>query len=180
MKAVFLRGCALLAAATLAGCSSVGGRDARVGGADVTSFHLGQPIARGQIAVEAFDPADVNSPEFGAYAAAVRNQLIRLGWTLAPAGTRSEQVALIDVQQGSRAALTGRVGGGAGLGAGGSGNVATMLEVRISRRSDGTVIWEGRSIGQGAADAARPAAVESLAAALFRDFPGESGRTIRR
>ena len=179
MKAVFLRGCALLAAASLAGCSSMGGRETSGGGTDVTSFHLGQPIARGQISVEAFDPADVNSPEFGAYSAAVQSQLTRLGWTLAPAGARSEQVALIDVQQGSRAALTGRVGGGAGLGAGASGSVATMLEVRISRRSDGTVIWEGRSIGQAPADAARASAVESLAAALFRGFPGESGRTIR-
>ena len=178
MKAVFLRGCALLAAASLAGCSSVGTR-AGSGGSDVTSFHLGQQIARGQIAVEPFDPADANMPEFAAYSGAVQRQLTRLGWTLAPAGTRSEQVALIDVQQGSRAALSGRVGGGASVGAGASGNVATMLEVRISRRSDGTVMWEGRAISEAAAAAARAEAVESLAAALFRDFPGESGRTIR-
>ena len=173
MKAVFLRGCALVVAASLAGCSTSGGRDTRAGGTDVTSFHLGQPIARGQVAVEPFDPADANMPGFASYASAVQGQLTRLGWTLAPVAAKSEQVALIDVQQGSRSTLAGRVGGATGLGAGTA--AATLLEVRIRRRSDGTVIWEGRAIS----DTPSATSVESLAAALFRDFPGDSGRTIR-
>jgi hypothetical protein len=163
-----------------------GGEDTR-GTAEVTRFHLGQPVARGQIAVEAFDPADANMPEFASYAAAVQQQLTRLGWTVVNTRGQTEQVALVDVEQGNRAALQGRgmrVGAGAAAAgsAGASDMVATMLEVRIKRRSDGTVFWEGRAMSDASAataSAGRTAAVEKLASALFRDFPGESGRTIR-
>jgi predicted small secreted protein len=185
MKAVFLKGSLLLLAASLAGCSTMrgGGSGDQAGGIEATRFHLGQPVAKGQIAVEAFDPADANMVEFPAYASSVNRQLTRLGWTVAASNRQTEQVALIDVQQGSRAALTGRVGGAAAIGASASPNsVATLLEVRIRRRSDGTVIWEGRAISEApaaATGAQRTAAVEKLAEALFRDFPGESGRTIR-
>jgi hypothetical protein len=185
MKADFLKGCALILAVSLAGCSTMrGGGATNAGGIEATRFHLGQPVAKGQIAIEAFDPADVNMPEFPAYAGSVQRQLTRLGWTVAATNRQTEQVALIDVQQGSRAVLTGRVGGSAAIGAGASpSSVATLLEVRIRRRSDGTVIWEGRAISEAAAAAAtgaqRSAAVEKLSEALFRDFPGESGRTIR-
>jgi predicted small secreted protein len=184
MKAVFLKGALLLLAASLAGCSTVrgGGGGANTGGIEATRFHLGQPVAKGQIAVEPFDPADANMVEFPAYASSVNRQLTRLGWTVAASNRQTEQVALIDVQQGSRAALTARVGGAAAIGAGAANSVATLLEVRIRRRSDGTVIWEGRAISEApaaATGAQRTAAVEKLAEALFRDFPGESGRTIR-
>jgi hypothetical protein len=57
--------------------------------------------------------------------------------------------------------------------------VATMLDVRIQRRSDGSVFWQGRAIAETPAGAARAETVGRLAEALFRDFPGESGRTIR-
>ena len=77
------------------------------------------------------------------------------------------------------------VGLGVGFGLGGGGSremIGTLMEVRIKRRSDGTVFWEGRAATEARADSpmAQPAAaVEKLADALFRDFPGESGRTIR-
>ena len=172
----------LLAAALAASCASVTGRGAAAGGVDVTRTHLGQEIARAQIAVEPVDLADANTPEFRAFAAAVERQLVRLGWTLAPDRTRSEQIARIDVQQGSRQALTS--GWPPGLAPGGrdSNLVATLLDVRIQRRSDGTVAWQGRAVTEaqaGSPAAERTAAVENLAEALFRDFPGESGRTVR-
>ena len=182
MKAVFLRTCTLFLAASLAACSTTSGGDS-AGGTEVTTTHLGQQIARGPIAVEAFDQADANSPEFGNYASSVAQQLTRLGWTVVAAPARSEQVALVDVQQGSRASLASRIGvpsGGAAAGA--SASLATSLDVRIRRRSDGSVIWEGRAISDGPVNnpaAGRPATVQALAAALFRDFPGVSGRTIR-
>jgi predicted small secreted protein len=185
MKAVFLRNCTLLLAASLAACSTTRGGGRAEGGAEVTATHLGQTIARGQIAVEAFDAADANAPEFQSYASAVAQQLSRLGWTVVDGGGRSEQVALIDVQQGSRAALTGRIGvpgGTATAGASATGTNATLLEVRIRRRSDGTVIWEGRAVGEAPSNSAagqQGTAVPALAAALFRDFPGVSGRTVR-
>jgi hypothetical protein len=190
MKTAFLRSAPLLLAAALAACAGGGGKERPVaGGVDVARFHLGEPVARAQIAIEPFDKADGNRPEFPAYSAAVGRQLSRLGWTVVPSTTQSEQIALIDLEQGSREAVAAlsaaRIGRGvsATVPAGTSANVtATLLEVAIRRRSDGTVFWEGRAVGEaptGSAEAVRTAAVERLADALFRDFPGESGRTIR-
>jgi len=201
MKAVFLRGCAALFALSIAGCSTIGGGPAP---AEVTRFHLGQQIARGPIAVEPFEPADANSLEFRSYAGAIENELRRLGWNVVNTVGQSEQVALIDVEQGSRESLSrsgssvsvgvggstggwrSGVGGGIGIGfplGGGGGRdvIATLLEVSIKRRSDGTVFWEGRATTEareGSPEAQRTVAVQKLAEALFRDFPGESGRTI--
>ncbi|MEA3009746.1 MAG: hypothetical protein QOJ91_1438 [Sphingomonadales bacterium] len=190
MKTAFLRSAPLLLAAALAACASGGAKERPVsGGIDVARFHLGEPVARAQIAIEPFDKADGNRPEFPAYAAAVGRQLSRLGWTVVPTTTGSEQIALIDLEQGSREAVAAlsaaRVGRGvsATVPAGTSANItASLLEVAIRRRSDGTVFWEGRAVAEsptGSAEAARTAVVERLATALFRDFPGESGRTIR-
>jgi hypothetical protein len=166
--------------------SSASGSDA----VEVARFHLGEPtIARSRIAIEPFDKADASRPGYAAYVAAVSRQLTRLGWTVVPTTTQSEQIALIDLEQGNReaiAALTAaRIGRGVKPGpqAGPSkGRVATLLEVGIRRRSDATVFWEGRAVMEGRAGtaaAAPAAAVERLAEALFRDFPGESGRSIR-
>ena len=182
MKAVFLRASAILLACSVAGCATMKSDDGAAGGTEVTRLHLGQPIARSQIAIEAFDQADANMPEFGNYSASVQRQLARLGWTVVNTLGQSEQVALIDVEQGSRAALQGRgmrIGAGAGAAASAGGDaMATMLEIRIKRRSDGSVIWEGRALSD-AGTTDRAATVDRLADALFRDFPGESGRTIR-
>ena len=170
----------------------------------VTRFHLGQPIARAVIAVEASDPAEASSLEFDAIADAVGRELTRLGWTVQKGNARSEQVAIVSVSQETRTAprrsgLSIGIGGGTGsygrhggVGVGGGVEipvgrrtdllVATRLSVRIQRRSDATVAWEGRADYEaraGTPDAARAAAASRLAAALFRDFPGESGRTIR-
>ena len=191
MKSAFLKCGALGLAISLAGCAAGGGGSANTaGGMDVARFHLGeQTIARAQIAIEPFDRADANRSEFPVYAAAVARELTRLGWTVVPAATRTEQVALIDVEQGSREAIgaltAARIGRGvAAATAGGTDpNVtATLLEVGSRRRSDATVFWEGRAVSEartGSAQARSTAAVERLASALFRDFPGESGRTIR-
>lgn len=191
MKAPILRNCMICMGALLASCSTSGGGggSARTGTVDVARFHLGEQVARAQIAIEPFDRADSNSPEFPAFAAAVERELSRLGWTVVRTVGQSEQVALIDVTQGSReaiaAATSARIGRGiAGTPGTGSsaGIVATLLEVGIKRRSDGTLFWEGRAVTEGRAGQAGSepsAAVNRLAPALFRDFPGESGRTIR-
>ena len=193
---------ALCGLALLAGCAMDMGGGAS-SAASVTRFHLGQPVARGPIAIEPADQADANSLEFDQVAAAVGRELARLGWTIEPGG-RSEQVAVVRIEQGARPG--GRRGGlsiglgvgggswgrrgGVGVGVGatipvGSGSgeiVVTELAVRIQRRSDATVAWEGRAQMEargGTPLASRAGAADRLAAALFRDFPGESGRTIR-
>lgn len=204
MKASFARGAVLGTAALLSACASTSGGGGVSTAIDVTRFHLGQQIARGEIAVEPVNPAQAGSLEFTRYAAAVSRQLTALGWQVVPGNTRSEQVALIRVDQGTRAQLanrpalsigigggTGGYGGGVGVGGGvtvpvgGRGAnevIVTELGVRLQRRSDGTAIWEGRAQQEaraGTTFAAAGNAVERLAPALFQGFPGESGRTIR-
>lgn len=198
MKAVFLRAGVMAVSLALAGCASTGGSS----GTEVTRFHLNQPIARGPIAIEAADPQDDGSLEFQTYSGAIARQLQQLGWTVADRRTRPEQVAVVSVLRGSRQEMrtrppvtiglgggtggwSGGVGGGVSFGVGGKGGgevVGTRLEVRIRRPSDGTVFWEGRAETEAPAsspDADGAIAVERLAQALFLDFPGESGRTIR-
>jgi hypothetical protein len=191
---------AFSALAFVAGCAT----DDTATGASVTRFHLGQPIARGAIAVESVDPRDSNSLEFTQISASIGRELTRLGWTVVP-DNASEQVATVSLAQQRREAErrsglsigigggTGGYGrhGGVGIGGGveipvgGRGTnvvVGSQLNVRIQRRSDATVAWEGRAQTEARAGtplATRAGAADRLAAALFRDFPGESGRTIR-
>ena len=189
-----------IAAAMLGGCATDQGTGVR-DGASITRFHLGQPIARGEIRVEPSDPAAANSLEFAQLAAPIERELARLGWSIVRGNARSEQVAVVRVEQGARAPSRGgglsigvgggsvgrRSGVGVGVGGtipvGGSGPiVVTELGVRIQRRSDATVAWEGRAQMEARAGSplANPvAAADRLAFALFQDFPGESGRTIR-
>ena len=73
----FVSGLAALSAlALVAGCAT----DDMVTGASVTRFHLGQPIARGPIAVESVDPRDTGSLEFAQVSASIARELTRLGW----------------------------------------------------------------------------------------------------
>ena len=193
----------LFASLLLAGCA------AEMGGysdASVTRFHLGQPIARGAIAVEPADTADANSLEFNQIARSVERELARLGWAVDERNGGTEQVAVVRVDQAARAGAARRRRQHrrrrrrGELRAAQRGRrqrrrhragdrqspradlVATLLSVRIQRRSDATVAWEGRAEMEapaGSPYAGRAAAADRLAAALFRDFPGESGRTIR-
>lgn len=201
MKAMMARGAVIGLAALVAGCASTGATTAGAAStAEVTRFHLGQNIARGEIAVEPLDPAQRGSMEFGRHAAAVEHQLTALGWTVVRGNVRSEQVAVVRVGQGTReqmrrSGLSLGIGGGvSGGGLGGGGGVTvpigarpgqvvvTELAVRLQRRSDGTAIWEGRAQSEaraGTVTADRANAVDRLAQALFQGFPGESGRTIR-
>ncbi|SFS12109.1 DUF4136 domain-containing protein [Sphingomonas jatrophae] len=172
----------------------------------VTRFHLGQPIARGQVAVEPLNPAVGGSLEYNLFEGAVSRELARAGFNVAPGVPQSELVAVVSVnrnfreeqRQGSGVSVGlggggfsgGRRGGGIGLGGGvsfpiGGGRgrevTATELAVQLKRRSDGTVIWEGRAQTQAASnkpESAPDATAARLANALFAGFPGESGRTI--
>ena len=185
-------------ALTLAGCATPPATQ-------VTRFHLPQAIARGQIAVEPLLPIDRDSLEFRSYASIVGAELARIGFTEAPGLAASEQVAVVSVERASRegparspgVSIGLGLGGGSfgrGGGVGGGGGVsfpvgrqrsnlvdATRLVVQIKRRSDSTVVWEGRAETQARSNAPGSDAattVRRLAAALFADFPGESGRTI--
>jgi hypothetical protein len=76
------------------------------------------------------------------------------------------------------------VGGDAsfGIGGGHAELVDTELAVQLRRRSDNSVVWEGRAVTEGligSGKAEQPGfTAHKLAAALFKGFPGESGITI--
>lgn len=172
----------------------------------ITRFHLNQPIAPGQIAIEPRDPRQQGSLEFDSYAGVVGAELARLGFRVAPGIPGSELVAVVDFNRTTResgiaqapASIGLGVGGGTGgfrrggvgLGGGLSFPVgkarsryvtATEMKVLIKRRSDGTAIWEGTAQQAARSDAKNADALTAarvLAAALFQGFPGESGRTI--
>jgi hypothetical protein len=179
----------------LAGCA------AQTPPVELTRFHLGQPIAPGEIMVEPRNPNDAKSLEFEAIAASVARELKARGFSIAPNLPRSELVAVIEIETATRQTGPerstfsiglggGTYGGGVGVGGGVSLPVGkkitpratrTGLFVQIKRRSDGTVIWEGRArleARDGTPYASTTAAIDRLAAALFKDFPGESGRPI--
>lgn len=193
-----LRAAALSAVALLAACSTGGGGTR----ADVTRFHLGAPVARSTVFVTPVNAADAASLEFRSYASVVTEALRRAGFTPAPALDQSEVVAVFGAQQTTREALSGGsglsvgIGGGTfgrNVGLGGSINipvgerkpneiVVSMIELQLKRRSDNSVIWEGRAMTEarsGAANASLGTVVPALTDALLRDFPGPSGQTVR-
>lgn len=167
-------------------------------GTEVTRFHLDEPIAAQPVNIEAAPGGDANSLEFRAYADIVAAELARIGFTRA-ALDEAEMIAVVDVVRDTRFEAArrspvsigiggGSYGGGGGVGVGVSTGVGgsrggevtvTMLDVKLKRRSEGTVVWEGRAVRHDRPeDADRGAVVARLANALFQDFPGESGRTI--
>lgn len=189
-----LRSAILPSALALAACAS-GPQNA-----EVTRFHLGQSISRGVITVEALPGRDQNSLEFRTYASAIGAELARVGFNVQPDLKGSELVAVADVERGVRPGVGGErspvsigIGGGTfgrnvgiglgtsfGLGKGQSNDVeATLLSVQVKRRSDASVIWEGRAQMEDRGNRLSPdEEVGRLARALFQDFPGESGRTV--
>jgi hypothetical protein len=171
---------ATAALALVAGCSTAGGGEASQRGTSVTRIHLGSAIARGEVAVEprftTQAAGGVYEPAFGT---AVAGELRTLGFTPAANPAASEFVATVDVATGTGAALAARAPAPGAAPAAVSGDVASQLAVQLKRRSDGSIVWEGRARAPARAGSVPSAStVRNLARALFRDFPGESGRTI--
>ena len=192
---------ALLSAAALA----LGGCATAVPPVEVTRFHKAipgwAPGTRYAIQTAPLDnPAAMPSIEWNSYRAAVEQQLQRQGLVAAGANEtaplrvrvgfdRSQQLdgprrSPVSVGVGGS---TGSYGSGVGLGigfnlGGGPKRMADLqLSVRIDDAATGQALWEGRALT--AVPVKAPANQPSLAAAklaeaLFKDFPGESGRTI--
>ncbi len=168
-------------------------------------FHnaASEPIAVGSIAISTIvDETDNRILEQRTYDAAVMQELQRVGFSdTGNAPDSSEYIARVTIEQsritagGRRSPVsvgvggnTGSYGSGVGLGIGinlggrPKDKIATELSVRIARRSNSDVIWEGRSSVEAkeGSPASQPGlAASKLAEALFRDFPGESGTTIK-
>jgi hypothetical protein len=168
---------------------------------EVTRFHVDSPPTSGTVSVEEMIGNPDVSLEFRTYAAAVAQELSRVGFTEAR-GAKGEYQALVGMRRSFRptgpdrsgnpvsvgvGGSTGSYGSGLGLGIGInlSGKpkdvVTTELSVQLRRRADSQVLWEGRAItsAKEGTPAAQPnMAAGKLAAALIGGYPGESGRTI--
>lgn len=192
MKHALARGAALALLGLAAACTTT------PRGTEVTRFHLNEPIAPQAINIEPANEADANSLEFQTYSDIVNAELARIGFNRTPL-EEAEMIAVVDVVRDTRMQAArrspvsigiggGSYGGGGGVGVGVSTGVGgsrggevtvTMLDVKLKRRSEGTVVWEGRAIRPDQPeDTDRRAVVARLAGVLFQDFPGESGRTI--
>ena len=188
-----LRLAVLLAALAATGCATTPP-------AQVTRFHLNQPIAPGPIAVRPLRPSQDPSLETRDYLAAVSAELSRLGFAPSASLNTAERIATVSVDRRidpsalpPRSPVSIGIGGGSfggnvgvgvgtsfGIGRGRSNDTAfTQLTVQIKRASDESVVWEGRAWSRTASDSSAPEEVRRLAAALFKDFPGPSGRTVQ-
>jgi hypothetical protein len=178
--------------------SSVVGCAASIPPVEVTRFNNGQPIAPGGFTIMPLAGVDGQSIEFRTYAAAVSRELTRLGF--AEGGTAAyiaevEFARTTRVDPVRRSPVTIGIGGGSfggnvGVGVGTSfglgknkqrETVMTRLAVKIRKRADSAVVWEGRAVTQAGsnAPAAQPGlAADKLASGLFKGFPGRSGETI--
>ena len=193
---------ALLCAAAL----SFGGCATAVPPVEVTRFHNAVPSwapgTRYAIATAPLDGPGAGMPslEWNSYRAAVDQQLQRQGLVAAGSNERAPLLVRVAFDRSEQPSAerrspvsvgvggsTGSYGSGLGLGIGinlGGGPKPTQdlqLSVRIDDAATGQAIWEGRALT--AVPVKAPAAQPSLAAAklaeaLFKDFPGESGRTI--
>lgn len=187
---------ALAAVALLAGCATPD-RFA----ADVTRFHLNQPIARGAVFLEGV-PGAGPGMEDRFWQGAVASELQRAGFTVAASRDSAELVGVVAVSRRTGPRLDKDPAVSVGLGVGGGGSnvgggfgigiplggqrrgevVATTLQLTLRRASDSTTIWEGRATAEATAGSAlaQPATLApQLAGALLADFPGASGQTVR-
>lgn len=185
MATTFRTALAAGALGLVAACSTSGAGDAgpTLRGTNVTRIHLGSEIARGEVAVEPrFATQAAGGVYQPAYAAAVAGELRTLGFTPSATPATSEFVATVDVATATIAALKARTPATGTTPAGAAADpniVASQLAVQLRRRSDGSIVWEGQAQTAARAGAApSTSTVQRLARALFRDFPGESGRTI--
>jgi len=166
-------------------------------------------LPAGRYAFAAPDGADSPSLANRGYEIAVARQLDRLGLSSAAssmaAGNADYRVS-IQVTRDRAPAGSAANGTGVSVGVGGATGgyrsglgvgvgldltqlladrrdlVVTTLSVRINRRGDSLPLWEGRaqSVARVGSPAAQPELdADKLATALFRDFPGRSGETIR-
>lgn len=187
-----------VAAVALSACATV----PYTGPVEVTRFVGADRAALGQgvIALE-FPDEMSNEAARNAFAAAVGAELARLGYQVTETPVPGAQSAVVRTSRTPIAAAedrrgpvnvgvggqTGSFGSGVGMGVGinlGGGSegpsAVTELSVRINRPG-GISLWEGRALmttGVKSPYSQVETSARTLAAALFRDFPGGNGETV--
>jgi hypothetical protein len=172
------------------------------GPVEVTRFNRaaeGIVYGKGSFSVTPGDAAAGDTLKLSPYLAAVQREMARVGYTQAL--DQGDVIAEVSVERaefrsdgrspvsvgvgGSTGSYRSGVGVGVGVNLGSLGDrrgVETTLNVRILRRGDNLVIWEGKAVQRGGANSpsAQPGiAASKLAEALFKDFPGQNGETVR-
>lgn len=192
---------ALVTALALTGCATTASSPV-----DVTRFHSpqGAALAPGSFTIDTASPFAPAGLEGAVWSDAVAGELGKLGFRrdggegAAYVVTVRHHRGQIDPgQRGRRSPVSVGVGGstgggyrsgigvGLGIGIDLSGppkpRLADDLSVQISRKGDNVVVWEGRASSdakQGSAAAQPNVMAAKMAEALFRGFPGESGKSI--
>lgn len=187
---------ATLAAVTLTACSTTPGP------VEVTRFVSPEATARlgqGTIFVDSAPGMDGDSLSAAPYKSAVAEELRRLGYT-ETARASASQIAAVSIEryvmtaEGRRSPVsvgvggsTGTYGSGVGLGLGinlGGGErdkVGTQMAVTIRDSSSSQNLWEGRAdfrVAENSPLAQTQANAQTVAAALFSEFPGNNGETV--
>ncbi len=175
------------------------------GPVEVTRFVAPQPAGLGQGTITVrFSEELENQEALDAFRGAISDELSLLGYTVIDNGEIADQIATVDTSRNPIAATGGRdpvnvgVGGGAGtfgsgigLGVGvnlGGGSseprVVSELSIAIARNGTGAEqqnLWEARAQFPTSVNSPyAPVAVtaRTLAAAIFKDFPGGNGQTV--
>ena len=186
----------LATALTLAGCATPPGP------VEVTRFVAPERMAQlgqGTIFVESATSANGDSLSLSPYKSAVADELRRLGYTESDR-TGAGQVAEVTLNryvlgsEGRRSPVSVGVGGrtgsygsgvgvgiGINLGGGEKDRLGTELAVTIRDATSGESVWEGRADFQAPENsplARGQANAQTVASALFREFPGNNGETI--
>lgn len=184
---------AVVAALMLGACASPAQR-----GTEVTRFHLNQPITQQSVHIAPGEGMDDSSIEYSSYRQIVATQLTTLGFEVTDDDTASLRADLLVKREAQQVApkssgmtigigmgsygRSGGIGGGVSAPVGGrkGGEVfATTLSVQLIDTAENAIVWEGDAVNTADATPGSPVeAVRNLAAALFADFPGESGKTV--
>lgn len=172
--------------------------------ADVTRFHLNQPIPLDTVSVVL---AGVTAPtlEEELKRKAVADELARLGFRPVPNDGSSAYVATLKAEQTSRESAPQQgspinigIGGGSfGRNVGVSGGInfplgggarsgprvlSNLVMLELKRRSDNSIVWEGRAMQEVSEKdpAASPGVgISRLVKALLTGFPGASGQMVK-
>jgi len=172
---------ALAATTLLAGCESIMPDSAPPPRTEAYRAHPDQPIARAPIAIGPVNLARADYPLVRAAVAAVSSELAALGFTPVADVGQAALLGTVDLSTGTASELVANAPAGLrGTTTLPPGAPSTGLVVEIRRRSDASLLWQGRAATFRPPRNGDPATLAGpLAHALFLGFPGQWGRTIR-
>ncbi len=190
----------ILAASILVFATALAGCQTAIAPVQVTRFHVYDAASKGGYAGSFVIDTPANTLDEATYQEAVLRELQRLGFTAVRDTAASDLIVKVrtgrDVMKAgaSRGPVSIGVGGGSGGYGGGVGiglgfnlggkpkdQIITSLGVQIMSRTTGKPIWEGRAetTAKSGTPGAQPGlAAAKLAASLFANYPGESGKTV--